>query len=135
MNTIRGIKLRWLHETLGDATYQLTRLQFTQLAPYRWRPAINAFQCDRGLRICVDLAGVDRSQVELLVDPQRLAIRGTREASEPTDDEGRAVQMIAFEIDYGPFERVVELPLPVDVARVKAEQRNGLLWIELPFKK
>jgi len=135
MKTIRGIKLRWLHETLGDTTYQLTRLQFTQLAPYRWRPAINAFQCDRGLRICVDLAGVDRSQVELLVDPQRLAIRGTREASEPTDDEGRAVQMIAFEIDYGPFERVVELPLPVDVARVKAEQRNGLLWIELPFKK
>ena len=45
------------------------------------------------------------------------------------------MQMIAFEIDYGPFERVVELPLPVDVARVKAEQRNGLLWIELPFKK
>ena len=135
MNTIRGIKLRWLHETLGDTTYQLTRLQFTQLAPYRWQPAINAFQCDRGLRICVDLAGVDRSQVELIVDPQRLAIRGTREAPEPTDDEGRAVQMIAFEIDYGPFERVVELPLPVDVARVKAEQRNGLLWIELPFKK
>jgi HSP20 family protein len=135
MNTIRGIKLRWLHETLGDTTYQLTRLQFTQLAPYRWQPAINAFQCDRGLRICVDLAGVDRSQVELLVDPQRLAIRGTREAPEPTDDEGPAVQMIAFEIDYGPFERVVELPLPVDVARVKAEQRNGLLWIELPFKK
>ena len=89
----------------------------------------------RGLRICVDLAGVDRSQVELLVDPQRLAIRGTREAPEPTDDEGRAVQMIAFEIDYGPFERIVELPLPVDVARAKAEQRNGLLWIELPFKK
>ena len=135
MNTIRGIQLRWLHETLGDAPYQLTRLQFTQLAPYRWRPAINAFQCDRGLRICVDLAGVDRSQVELLVDPQRLAIRGTRETPEPTDDEGRAVQMIAFEIDYGPFERVVELPLPVDVARVEAEQRNGLLWIELPFKK
>ena len=45
------------------------------------------------------------------------------------------MQMIAFEIDYGPFERVVELPLPVDVARVQAEQRNGLLWIELPFKK
>ena len=132
MSDFKGSRL---HETLGDATYQLARLQFTQLAPYRWRPAINAFQCDRGLRICVDLAGVDRSQVELLVDPQRLAIRGTRETPEPTDDEGRAVQMIAFEIDYGPFERVVELPLPVDVARVKAEQRNGLLWIELPFKK
>jgi HSP20 family protein len=134
MNSIRGIKLRWLHETLGDVTYQLARLQLSPPGPYRWRPAINAFQCDQGLRICVDLAGVDRSQVALTVEPQRVAIRGTREAPEPTDDEGRAVRMIAFEIDYGPFERVVELPLPVDVTQVRAEQRNGFLWIDLPFK-
>jgi HSP20 family protein len=135
MNTIRGIKLRWLHERLGDVTYQRARLQFIRPSPYRWHPAINAFQCDKGLRICVDLAGVDRSQVELIVEPQRLTVRGTREAPEPTDAEGRAVQMIAFEIDYGPFERVIELPLPVDVDQARAEQRNGFLWIDLPFKQ
>ena len=73
--------------------------------------------------------------MELTVEPQRVVIRGIRRAPEPADDEGRAVQMIAFEIDYGPFERVVELPVPVDVSRAKAEQRNGFLWIELPFKK
>jgi hypothetical protein len=126
MNTIRGIKLRWLHETLGDVTYQLTRLQFTSLAPYRWQPAINAFQCEKGF---------DRSQVDLAVKPQRVIIRGTRQAPEPADDEGRAVRMIAFEIDYGPFERIVELPLPINVDKAKAEQRNGFLWIELPFQK
>lgn len=135
MNTIRGIKLRWLPHPLGDATFQLARLQFIPLTPYRWHPAINAFQCDKGLRICVDLAGVDRSQVDLTVEPQRLSIRGTRAAPEPTDAEGRAVQMIAFEIDYGPFERAIELPLPVDVDQARAEQRNGFLWIDLPFKK
>ncbi len=135
MNTIRGIKLRWLHETLGDVTYQLTRFQLSPPGPYRWRPAINAFQCDKGMRICVDLAGVDRDQVDLTIEPQRLAIRGTRQAPEPTGDEDRAVQMIAFEIDYGPFERILELPLQVDVERASAEQRNGFLWIDLPFKK
>ena len=134
MNTIRGIKLRWLHETLGDVTYQLTRLHFIQPGPFRWQPAINAFQCDKGLRVCVDLAGVDRSQVDLTVEPQRVVIRGARPAPEPAEDD-RAVQMIAFEIDYGPFERVLELPRPVDVKQATAEQRNGLLWIELPFKK
>ncbi|HEY2714510.1 MAG TPA: Hsp20/alpha crystallin family protein [Chthoniobacterales bacterium] len=135
MNTIRGIKLRWLHETLGNVTYELTRLQFTQLAPYRWRPAINAFQCEKGLRICVDLAGVERAQVDLTLEPRRIILRGTREAPEPVGDEERAVQMIAFEIDYGPFERVVELPAAVDVERARAEQRNGFLWVELPFAK
>ncbi len=135
MNTIRGIKLRWLHETLGDVTYQMTRLQFMQLGPYRWRPAINAFQCDKGLRICVDLAGVDRSQVDLTVEPKRVVLRGTRQAPEPAEDEGRAVRMIAFEIDYGPFERVVDLPAAIDVDQASAEQHNGFLWIELPFKQ
>ena len=135
MTTIRGFKLRWLHQTLGDVTYELGRLQLSPMGPYRWRPAINAFQCDKGLRICVDLAGVDRSEVELTVEPQRIVLTGTRSAPEPDDGEGRAVQLIAFEIDYGPFERVVELPVPVDVNQTTAEQRNGLLWIELPFKK
>src|ERR1700761_1241821 len=108
MNTIRGIKLRWLHETLGDVTYQLTRLQFIQPGPFRWRPAINAFQRDKGVRICGDLAGIDRSEVDLTVEPERITIRGTRHAPEPSEEEDHAVQMIAFEIDYGPFERMVE---------------------------
>jgi HSP20 family molecular chaperone IbpA len=43
--------------------------------------------------------------------------------------------MIAFEIDYGPFERVLDLPQPVDVEKASAEQKNGFLWIELPFGK
>ena len=43
--------------------------------------------------------------------------------------------MIAMEIDYGPFEREVRLPDEVDVKKVHAEQKNGLLWIHLPLKK
>ena len=135
MTTIRGIRLRWLHETLGEVTYHMTRLQMSPPGPYRWRPAINAFQCEEGLRICVDLAGVDRSKVDLTVEPRRVSLRGMRPPPEPTDAEGRAIEMIAFEIDYGPFERTIELPVAVDVGEVTAEQRNGLLWIELPFPK
>jgi HSP20 family protein len=135
MNTIRGIKLRWLHQTLGDVTHQLTRIHFIEHGPLRWRPAINAFECEKGICICVELAGVDRSEVDLTVESQRVVIRGTRSAPEPTDEKGRTVQMIAFEIDYGPFERILELSVPIDVARVRAEQSNGLLWIELPLKK
>jgi len=125
--------LRWLHQTLGDVTYELTRLHFIRPGELRWRPAINAFQCDKGVRICVDLAGVDPGQAGLTAEPQRVVISGTRPAPEPEED--HAVQMIAFEIDYGPFERIVELPQPIEVEQVKAEQRNGFLWIELPFKK
>ena len=134
MNTIRGIKLRWLHETLGQVTHQMARVHFVPLAPPTWAPALNAFQCELGLHICVELAGVDRSEVELTIEPQRLIIRGTRAAPEPTGVGGHEAQMLAFEIDYGPFERVLELPEPINVKTARAEQQNGFLWIELPFR-
>jgi len=135
MNAISGIKLRWLHDTLGQVTYHLARVRFIPPAPSTWTPAINCFVCDRGLRICIELAGVDRSEVELAVGNDQIVIRGTRAAPEPTEDEGKAVQVLAFEIDYGPFERMIELPAPVSVSCARAEQRNGLLWIDLPFSE
>lgn len=133
MDSTRHIKLRWLHGTLGDVT--VTRMQLWQSVPQRWQPAINAFRCESGVRICVDLAGVDRSAIDLTVEPLRVVVRGTRDTPEPTDHDGRAIQLLALEIDYGPFEREVILPSAVDVGRASAEQENGLLWINLPFEQ
>ena len=45
------------------------------------------------------------------------------------------MQMIAMEIDYGPFEREIALPDQVEAKKVHAEQKNGFLWIHLPLKK
>ena len=64
-----------------------------------------------------------------------MSIRGVRDVPEPSDEEKEAMQMISMEIDYGPFERGVRLPGEVDVTKVRAEQKNGLLWIHLPLKK
>lgn len=135
MDSTKNIKLRWHGGSFANVTYQVTRLQFTQLAPQKWHPAINAFRCATAVRICVDLAGVDRSQIDLTVEPRRVTVRGTRETPEPTHAQGPAVQVLALEIDYGPFEREVELPAEVDVDEVQAEQNNGFLWIYLPLKK
>ena len=100
-----------------------------------WEPAINAYRCEQCVRICVDLAGVDRSLIDLTVEPRRVMIRGTRELPEPTQAEGHTVQLLAMEIDYGPFERQINLPVEVEVDKAHAEQRNGLLWISLPLRK
>jgi HSP20 family protein len=64
-----------------------------------------------------------------------VVIRGTRELPEPTHAEGHTVQLLAMEIDYGPFRREVPLPAEVEIDQAHAEQRNGLLWILLPLKK
>jgi HSP20 family molecular chaperone IbpA len=135
MEPIRNIKLRWLHGALQDVTYELSRSHFSRFAPHGWEPAINAYRCEKSIRICVDLAGVDRAFINLTVEPRRVVIRGTRELPEPTDDEGCALQLLAMEIDYGPFIREVPLPAEVEIEQAHAEQRNGLLWISLPLKE
>src|SRR6266704_6651520 len=135
MDPISSIKLRWLHGALHDVTYELARSQFSQFAPRTWEPAINAYRCEQCVRICVDLAGVERSQIDLTVEPRRVLIRGTRELPEPTHAEGRALRLLAMEIDYGPFEREIALPAEVEITEAQAEQRNGLLWIALPLKQ
>lgn len=131
MNPTRQIKLRWLHGTLGDVS--VTRVQFWRGARHRWQPSINAFRCERGVRICVDLAGVEKSSIDLAVEPRRVVVRGSRNPPEPTSE--RAMQLLALEIDYGPFEREIDLPIDIDVEGVHAEQENGLLWITLPVKE
>jgi len=135
MDPIKSIKLRWLQGALHDISYELSRSQFSRFAPQAWQPAINAYRCDTCIRICVDLAGVDRSLIDLTVEPRRLVIRGTRELPEPTGEEGCALQLLAMEIDYGPFIREVPLPVEVEIEQARAEQRNGLLWISLPLKE
>jgi len=135
MDPIKNIKLRWLHGALQDVTYELSRSQFSRFAPHAWEPAINAYRCETCIRICVDLAGVDRSLIDLTVEPRRVVIRGRRELPEPSGDEGCAQQLLAMEIDYGPFIREVPLPAEVEIDQAHAEQRNGLLWISLPLKE
>jgi HSP20 family protein len=135
MDPIRNIKLRWLHGALQDVAYELSRSQFSRFAPHVWEPAINAYRCETCIRICVDLAGVDRSLIDLSLEPRRVVIRGARELPEPTEGEGRAMRLLAMEIDYGPFRREVPLPAEVEIDQAHAEQRNGLLWISLPLKE
>ncbi len=119
---------------LGETAYQLTQIYFSRTwPPQTWCPALNAYLCSGRIVICVDLAGVERESLHLEVEPRRLRLSGQRKAPEPTGSEDKALQILALEIDYGPFKREVELPAEVDPKGVTAQQRNGLLWVELPL--
>jgi HSP20 family protein len=135
MDSTHTIRLRWLHSTLAGVTHQLEGLRISRSGPHAWRPAINAYRCQGCIRICVDLAGVDKTDIDLTIRGRRLSIRGVRDVPEPGSEKKQAMQMIAMEIDYGPFEREVALSDEVDAKKVHAEQKNGFLWIHLPLKK
>jgi HSP20 family protein len=100
-----------------------------------WKPAVNVFGCRGQVVVCVELAGVEKSALQVDVQPNRLLIRGYRSAPEPADCDGPLMQVLALEIDHGYFEREIGLPANIDRQGVRAEHRNGLLWIHLPLRK
>ncbi len=132
MEHLHSIHLRQVQTRLGHIAYQLTKIQFGSAVPEDWSPSINAYQCAKQVVICVDLAGVDKAQIELSVEPRRLLLRGRRRLLAP--EEAGLVHVLAMEIDEGVFARELLLPREVDPTAVRAEQRNGILWIWLPLE-
>jgi HSP20 family protein len=85
--------------------------------------------------IFVELAGVQRSQIDLRVERQSVRLKGQRATPEPCDSDCPPEQVLAMEIDAGVFEREIVLPVEVQPEAARAEQREGLLWIHLPLAR
>ena len=102
-----------------------------------WTPNVNLYENDEAYVVCVDLAGVEKEKIDVVVQDGRLRLRGTRpvpQCPESHDAEGHVqrVRVHVMEIDHGAFSREVELPHDVDKERIAAVYREGMLWIELP---
>jgi HSP20 family protein len=138
---IQTIRLRRLQGKVGELAYEFTKVHFARLRDPdpTWTPAINLFQCYHCFRICLDLAGVKPKDIDLTVEPERLWIRGHRSPPEPRSGEDpelafsvKTVRLLAMEIGYGRFERAIDLPKDVDLARIATAWENGILWVEIP---
>jgi HSP20 family protein len=119
---------RWMEELRRNA------LGITG-ATSQWQPSLNAYRLADQFVICVDIAGMNKKAISVKAEARRLHIAGTRPPPEPARKADEPAQTLAMEIDYGPFERVLELPEEVDAERVTANYREGLLWITLPLAR
>jgi HSP20 family molecular chaperone IbpA len=134
MPDIRTIHLKILQGQLREIAGELMQVQFRGAGvPSPWRPHINLYRCTDRFVVCVDLAGIDRNDIQLRAEPLRLSLRGRRPPPVPEPACGDLLQILALEIDDGTCAREILLPEEIIPEKVRAEQRNGLLWIDLPL--
>src|SRR4026208_1010623 len=88
-----------------------------------WVPNTDVYTTDSGLVIKVELAGMRSDHLEITVEGSRLRIAGTR----PEGCRSSKVSVLVMEINYGPFESVLELPPGYDLSQAKAAYLNGFL--------
>jgi HSP20 family protein len=88
-------------------------------------PAIESFVRGDQLVVRADLPGIDPKLVELVVEGDRLTIKGERK----TEHEENGAEHLYREVGYGRFERSIMLPSDVDADSVKATYNDGVLEI------
>ena len=94
-----------------------------------FNPNADVFVTDRGRSVVVrvELAGVARDNIKLVVEGATLYLAGKRDS-----DVRRAESVLRKEIEYGYFLKKVQLPSPVVVEDAKAEYHDGILTVKLP---
>src|SRR5262245_54707281 len=96
----------------------------------RLLPTINVSDDPETVRVTADLPGLERKDVTVALEQDRLVLSGTR--SEEKEEKGR--NWYRRERASGEFHREIALPCEIDAAKATALMQNGVLTVDLPKK-
>jgi len=102
-------------------TISKRRLSLTREPEMHWVPNADVYVCETGIVIKVELAGMQREDLELVIEGNRLKISGQRNDG----CRGEHCKFLVMEINYGAFESLIELPPGYDLQQAKAAYQNG----------
>jgi len=79
-----------------------------------WKPPTDVYETESSFVIVVELANMKSDEVSISYQDGVLTIRGIRQAEAPTEQR----RYHKMEINYGPFERKVEIPVDIDIEKL-----------------
>ena len=89
---------------------------------------IDVIEQEGVLKIRAAIPGIDPNELEIQVEKNVLTIRGEVKHEVESDD----VKVYRREVSYGAFSRSVRLPENLDLDKVEANFKNGIVTISLP---
>ena len=92
-----------------------------------WKPPMDIYESPTEIVILAELAGVVKEDLGVDINNRAVKIYGKRLGVPP---DANATYRLA-EIQYGTFERILYLPVPIDSNNVSASFANGFLTIRL----
>ncbi len=101
-----------------------------------YRPPMDVVETDEKYVVTVEIPGLSKENIRLILEGNLLKIEGFRPRSPVCDEENVNVSFVHSEIHYGHFQRKVEFPHGIiDRDGIKSRYSNGFLVIEIPKKK
>jgi HSP20 family protein len=90
-------------------------------------PPINVFQQGDNLVAIIELAGVNKSELEIQAKDNTIRISGKKSFAYP-----EKVSLHRRERLSGTFDRTLTVPIQIDAERIKAEYRDGVFALFIP---
>jgi len=95
-----------------------------------WIPSVDILEKDGNLILRAELPGMTEKQIDLKLEGNTLTLKGERKM----ENEDKKSNYHRVESFYGSFTRSFRLPDTVDVEKINAEYKNGVLIVTLPQK-
>lgn len=95
-----------------------------------WIPAVDILEKEGNLILRAELPGVNEKDIDIKLEGNVLTLKGERKL----ESEEKKHNYHRVESFYGSFTRSFTLPDTVDVEKIKADYKNGILSISIPQK-
>jgi HSP20 family protein len=90
-------------------------------------PPVNVFQQDDNLVAIIELAGVNKNDLEVQAKDNMIRVSGKKEVGYP-----QKASLHRRERLSGTFDRTFTVPMQIDAGAIKAEYRDGVLALFIP---
>jgi HSP20 family protein len=94
----------------------------------RWTPAVDISETDEQIVVEAEVPGMEPEQIDVALEGNVLTLKG--EKKDVRTDEGQNYHRV--ERQYGAFVRSIQLPTAVEIDKVSASFKNGVLQVTLP---
>lgn len=122
---------RQMDRVWGDVLRGTPISRLPQIVPgLPWNPNVEVCEQNDQVRVCIDVPGIDESQLQVEIDEGALTVRGERHDERRSDPGHRR-----SELHYGAFTRRIPLPEGTDSDGARAVLRNGVLEIRIPLRR
>lgn len=96
-------------------------------------PAYEIAEGDKDYLLSFDVPGIPKENIFVEIKDRCLRVFGERKESKPDASESASAKECRFsEFRYGSFERTFTLPTDVDIEKIEAQNRDGVLSLKLP---
>ena len=92
----------------------------------RFIPTVDVDETDKHIVVTAEIPGMEEKDISLTVNDHALVLQGEKR------EEKKDAEHHLLERSYGHFRRVIPMPDGVDVDKVAARFKNGILTVEIP---